>query len=354
MLGMGVPTCALPRWRLDRLMRDTPRQSMKIPQLDAMLQSQPSVVDIATLLDVWQHEDLVFSCARPTGMEDAPNLAERIRGALGKTLEDWRNDPDIRDREGFAEAHDALFFWISCTVIGPRTSLEVAPPMVISAQMDAHYVVVRLRLFGFARVYAPAVFIALGAALNGGVKLRNPEAGTHPAPLPTGSGTGGDVLRPKSHYQPVHVLSAQPQRFDGALHAWNTGNASRAKIKILSPVVIRNRHDVQKEPTSVLNSMVRRAMALAPWFGCRLDVDVGALHACVEALELRDRFHDQSWHWFSSRDKGVPRTVHGFGGHLVAFGQLTPLLPFLQLAPLTHIGGSCAKGFGNVTVTFDP
>lgn len=354
MHGVGLSTCALCRRGIDRVMRGHPRQSMKIPHLDAMLQSPHSVVDIATLLDVWQHEDLVFTCARPPGMEDAPNLGERIRGALGKKLEELRDVTDMPAREQFGAAHDALFFWIPCTVLGPKTSVEVASPMVLSAHMDAHYVVVRLRLFGFARAHAPAVYIALMAALNGGIKLRNPEAGTHPAPLPTGFGRGDIMARPQSHYQPVTVLSAHPHRFDGALHAWNTGSASRAKIKILSPVVIRNRHDVQKEPASVLHSMVRRAMALAPWFGCMLDVDVAGLRQAVEGLELRERFHNQSWLWFSSREQGVPRHVHGFGGHLVATGQLAPLLPFLQLAPSTHVGGSCAKGFGQVSVVVDP
>lgn len=299
--------------------------SIRRLEREICVRQQP--VDVETLQLLWRHDDIVVICARPTGLEDQPDLAQRVRGALGNALEILCDIPPIRsDPFDRASAHDLLYFWTSPQIDTCFDSTEVAVPMVIRAEIMGNFVTIIVRLFGGARVYHPIVEAAAVMALNGGVSLRN---------------HGIRVPFPVQH--------VEWRCFDGAAYAWPR-HASSVLLRYRSPVIIRSGKELRLEPEAVLRSSMRRVVALAPWMGFALDADVGALDACIHALRYALDIHPEHWTRYTSRARNEAIEVYGFGGEMRMQGALEPILPYLALAQFSSLGGECASGFGAVDV----
>lgn len=355
---MGLPPRTLPRWQFDRVMDGEQRTKTPLEMLETQLQRQRARVDIHQLLDLWQHTDLVFTCLRPSGLEDAPDLAGRIRGALGHALKEAVEDhPHAFGLNAFGlepvNPYELFYNWKPCAIAGPQSGLEASQPMTIRAEMNAKHVIVCLRLFGVARVHAPILSYALQRAVEGGIKLRNVGAGTHPDPIQPKNPTKLPAPRPNSVRISLPVIGAHALGFDGAAFVWGGTNARRATVRLRTPTIVRNKHQASKDPAAILRSMIRRAACIAPWFGCQLEADAGALWAAISELDIDAWLHEESWAWYSSREPGIQRRVEGCGGHMIVKGNLSLLSPYLRLAEFAHIGGSCAKGFGSADVTID-
>lgn len=278
---------------------------------------------IGNLQQLWQHDDIVISCHRPAGLEDQPDLALRVRGALGNVLEtlcDYpRARPDPFDREG---AHELLYYWSAPkiqTCFGP---LELAVPWVIRAMMTSDTVMVTVRLFGEAGIHRPLVEAALILALEGGISLRN------------------HAIR-----VPLPLKEVDWHRFDGGAQIWQKA-ATSVLLRFHSPLVIRSGNNIRLEPTAALRSAYRRVAMIAPWMGFALAAEERALMKSIDNVKFDLDIHPEHWVRTSRRDPGKHIKVFGYGGSITCYGPLESLLPFLQLAELAGLGGECASGFG--------
>lgn len=301
--------------------------SWGLKQLEARLREPGHQVDLTELLDLWQHDDVVVLCQRPSDLEDCPDLPLRIRGALGNALEalcmeDVRPDPFDRPT-----AHRLLYKWKP-----PRSGLiEVATPYVVRAEVRGSIVEVRLRLFGAAGYHAPTVTRGLIAALDGGVSIRN---------------QGVRARFP--------VTDARIERFDGAARAWVWGG-SAATLQLLTPVIIRRNQNLQIEPLSLLRSAMRRAQAIAPWMNCSLRFDEDLLIDEGRRLHFNMiEVHSETWERTSRNNPGKGIPMQGYAGKVDVKGNLGDWATYLHLAQYGSLGGECALGFGAVRTIVYP
>jgi hypothetical protein len=301
--------------------------SRGLEQLEAGLREPMHSVDLAGLLDLWQHDDVVVRCVRPSDLEDCPDLPLRMRGALGNALEalcaeDVRPDPFDRP-----SAHQLMFKWKP-----PRSGLiEVATPYVVRAEVRGDVVEVRLRLFGAAGYHAPMVMRGLIAALEGGVSIRN---------------HGVRARFP--------VTDARIERFDGAAREW-IRDGSAATLHLLTPVIIRRNQNLQIEPISLLRSAMRRAQAIAPWMNCALGVGEDQLIGEGRRLHFNMMgVHSETWERTSRNNPGKGIPMQGYAGKIVVEGNLGDWAAYLDLAQFGSLGGECALGFGAVRAIIYP
>jgi CRISPR-associated endoribonuclease Cas6 len=298
-----------------------------LDQIEAQLREPMHRVDLPGLLDLWQHDDVVVFCQRPSDLEECPDLPLRIRGALGNALEALCADerrPDPFDRP---TAHQLMFKWKP-----PRSGLiEVSTPYVVRAEVRGDVVEVRLRLFGAAGYHAPMVTRALIAALESGVSIRNHGARARFA-----------------------VNDVWTERFDGAARDW-IRDGSAATLHLRTPVIIRRNQNLQIQPLSLLRSAMRRAQAIASWMNCALRVDENQL--IVEGRRLQFNMmgvHSEIWERTSSNNPGKGIPMQGYGGKVAVEGDLGNWATYLDLAQFGSLGGECALGFGAMTAIIYP
>jgi CRISPR-associated endoribonuclease Cas6 len=256
-----------------------------------------------------------------------PDLAQRVRGALGNALETLCQMPPARlDPFDRASAHDLLYFWTSPQVDTCFETTEVAVPMVIRADIIGNAVTIIVRLFGQARVHHPIVEAAAIMALNGGVSLRN---------------HGIRVAFPVQH--------VEWSCFDGANYDWPE-QASSVLLRYRTPVIIRAGKELRLEPEAVMRSAMRRVVALVPWMGFSLDANAGALETCIDRLNYELDIHPEHWTRYTSRARDEAIEVYGFGGSMRVNGALDLVLPYLAIAHFSSLGGECASGFGAIEI----
>ena len=288
-----------------------------IARLEARLASPLHRVDLAGLLELWQHDDVIVETVRPKQLEDCPDLPLRVRGALGNALADASRagqfDPGPFDRP---DTFRLLFDW---TPPGKRGG-EIAQPAIILSDVIGNRVEVRVRLFGLAAWHGPRVLGALASALEGGVAVRN---------------RGVRVC--------FAVKSARIERFAGVALDWN-GNASSAVLSLCTPMVIRRAKRVQITPESLFRAILRRPAALAPWMRCALLEPGPELNRTPDTTMAG--IHAERWERTSKRDPGIGKIVEGFGGVVRIDGKLDNWIPWLRLAELTAIGSETALGMG--------
>lgn len=299
------------------------KPSPEIRALAARLSRPMASAPIADLQQLWYHEDIIIVCQRPMGLEDQPDLALRIRGALGNALEELCAYPPVRAIPFVREtAHELLYFWPVPQTQTCFGSTEVAVPWTIRAAMSAREVRVVIRLLGEARLHAPIAAAAAVMALETGVSLRN------------------HAIR-----VPFPVKFVTEYCFDGGTRDWNV-SASSALLRFLTPVVIRSGNHIRLEPEALLRSASRRVAALAPWMGFALDADELALNHAIDQLSYQIDIHPEQWLRTSRRDPGKAVKVFAYGGAIRMAGNMESLIPYLQLAEISGVGGECASGFG--------
>lgn len=301
--------------------------SWALDQLEAQLSAPLHRVDLSELLDLWQHNDVVVTCVRPSDLEECPDLPLRMRGALGNALEDLCAHAVQHDPFDRPTAHRLMYKWKP-----PHSGvIEVATPYVVRAEVRGDVVEVRVRLFGAAGYHAPMVMRGLTAALEGGVSIRN------------------HGIRAR-----FAVTGAQIERFDGAARDWIRGG-STANLYLLTPVIIRRNRILQIEPLSLLRSAMRRAQAIAPWMNCTLITDEETLFEQGKRLRFNmAEVHSEGWERTSSNNPGKGIPMLGYAGKVSVVGDLGDWASYLDLAQYGSIGGECALGFGAVRTIIYP
>lgn len=314
-------------------------------------------ISVRDLQQLWQHDDIVVVCRRPHDLEEAPDLAQRVRGALGNALDELclfsARRPDPYERE---TPYELLFSWPNPLIETAYGRRELAVPFVILTDIIGQEVRVVVRLFGAAGVHLRWVEQAALDALQAGVSLRR----------------GGTRVS-------FEIISVQWVRFDGASRNW-LERAGGATLKFLTPLIIRsggrspkplegfaeplpiNRgkqrvtQGLRLEPQAVLRSAVGRAFALAPWMGFNLGAEAAMIDEAIARITFPStaEIHPEDWVRFSKRGGNDPIPVHAYAGKISIAGELGPLLPYLELAEIGFVGASCASGFGRIQVIFYP
>ena len=304
------------------------RTSPALLRLERELCDPLDTVDVGLLQQLWRHDDIVVQCISPSGLEDQPDLAQRIRGAIGNVLEMLcaARAVDCTDET----AHELLYFWHSPKAPSCFGQVELAVPMIVHAEMSSDTVTFMIRLFGRATIHAPIVAAATIEALASGVSLRT-----------------------RAIRVPFPVVTAERHHFDGGAHDWSVSGSS-ALLRYRSALIIRRGNRLRLDPQAVVHSCLRRVAALAPWMGFALDANAGALGAAIDALHYEPSIYPIQWSRTSRRDPGKAIDVFAYGGAMRITGALEQLLAYLCLAEFAAVGGQCASGFGSVEVIFCP
>jgi hypothetical protein len=269
---------------------------------------------------LWTHEEIRVICLRPPGLEDHPDLAVRIRGALGRKLMplggpvQHRHDPFDRPAP-----YPYLY-----------GSGAVARPFTIDCDVVGQQVIVDLRLFGDARIWADQVRDALLSALEDGIAVRA-ESRIRYAITPIDC----MMRRKAADLPPAEVRSVH--------------------LTFLTPVAVRDGSRLTASPAAYLWAAVTRTRDLAPWLGARVVARWDDLRAAVDdiAVVSNDVIPVRFRRWSQrQRDKNIP--MMGFMGSVRLSGRLTEFAPFLSIANETHIGSHAALGFGRISAALYP
>ncbi len=283
-----------------------------------------STVDIDGLAGLWRWDEARVTCERPQELEDTPDLALRVRGALGRVLRDRALAPRRSDPWSRPSAFELFYQWAPPAEGG----FEVARPFVIRVDVVGGRVEVAARLFGWAGFHIQEVREALWTALEGGVSLR--------------AGARWRV--------PFRPIDASLDRREGVSIA---GPTSQATLILETPTVIRAGRELTVRPAALPMAAARRAASLAPWMGVSLDQDVGALRAACLRIDYRTGdLTPARWVRHSIRRPGEPIPVYAFEGRVAMSGRLEALAPYLRLAETCGLGSHAALGFGRNRVAF--
>lgn len=277
-------------------------------------------VDVETLCRLWRWDEATVICDRPSDLEDYPDLALRVRGAMGRLLRERALSPRRADPWGRSSAWETLY------LLEPprRDGFEVARPFVVRVDVFGDRVVAAVRLFGWAGLHVEDVAEALWNALAGGVSLR----------------AGGRIRVP---FLPRDVTVSRSEGVEFH-HA-----PGRAELLFDTATVIRRGHVLTVDPASIPMAAVRRAASLAPWMELGLDHDEAALReACDDADYDMGGVTAASWTRFSIRRPDAPIPVYAFRGRVRMAGRIGTLAPYLALAETCGLGSHAALGFGRV------
>jgi hypothetical protein len=280
--------------------------------------------ELAALFDM---ELVTVVGARPKGLQDFPELAVRVRGALGRVLHGFgppildRRDPAARPR-----AWDVLFEPMEA----PGGRGAIAKPLVVRADVVGDCVVASEGLVGAAGFWRPDAAAALVGALEGGV-------------------AGWEDGRIKL---PIACLEARHERIAGFLAP--AYGVREARLTLRTPLRLRAGGALVAVGPSFLIAIVNRVARLAPWLHARLEVDWAMMHA--RAWEIEVETEDLlAYRWSRGTQRSRTRVpMIGYLGRLVLRGALDPFVPFLQIAAAANAGSHAALGLGRFDLALLP
>ena len=126
------------------------------------------LLPVEEAIQLLDYSTVNFICKRPANMQEFPDLATRLRGALGRSLyvqsQDWYAHHDAFNR---LSPYDFLFG--DHGNFEPHASLP--KPYAIKSLIQADTLSVKIILIGHAQYYAPFVQEAMANALTEGIKL---------------------------------------------------------------------------------------------------------------------------------------------------------------------------------------
>lgn len=255
--------------------------------------------------------DITATLEAPPLMEELPDLGDRFRGALGRRLEQMG--------EVGAEA------WHLC--FGPPFGAgreEACRPFALKAERIGQQIVWRVRLFGFADLWAEEIMEAMRLATAGGLALR--QSGRHRVP--------------------VRITT-----LERTAHWWCLGKplGDVNLVTTRTPLVIRTSQSVNGTLRGFKASAVRRLLAVARWCDAR------------PARGDSELICDACWHfddvslapvgWVRhSTNHPLGRSHAGFEGRFRLTGVNAKGALIIRSAELFHAGGGATSGYGRIHV----
>lgn len=314
------------RWRVPRDAAEQERASLFFRErLKQALFHPVAHVPVETLAAMFTLDLIEAEAALPSGLEDHPDLAIRIRGAIGRHLAalpppvDWRYDP-----HGRARAFDILYQPLG--LLNPRTAIP--KPMTVHADIRGRTLSVRVVLIGAGGFWWPDVAAALQSALDHGISLHN---------------RGRQKV-------PAAIRTLRHRRVEGVGAENAVVSPTLARLHLLTPLRLRSGQATRFDPASLLISILNRAAALARWQYLSLQADWPGLHEAARSVSLLESdLHVVGWERGSMRQAArIP--VLGVTGSFSLSGDLAVFAPYLVIAQQVNIGSHASLGFGRVQV----
>ena len=120
---------------------------------------------LAALFKRWRHVDITVEAPLPRCFEDEPNLPDRIRGAWGWAL------TDLARRQGSTKPARLPAWSVFFGPPPPLGPLPACRPFVIQTAVLRRRLFIRLRIIGFATMWADEAECGLRMALKAGLAL---------------------------------------------------------------------------------------------------------------------------------------------------------------------------------------
>lgn len=286
-----------------------------IPPLSIPLQGLRSVEDLAARFRV---ADMTCRCVGASALRQSSGLIEKIRGALGATLNETAS-PSVRGGGNCTWSPPCAYQVLWCPQGEVRPGYAVPSPLVLAADVQGNDLLITARLFGFACDYLGEVGDALIRALARGL-----------------SGIATDGLS----------VSERQFRTDDGINI--PVICAQAELQFLTPMLIRGPHsEVSVEPTAFLRGLVHRVDGMARWHGARLERDLilSMLNAATLIESQWEQSKQMSWRRGAvQQGKIVP--MKGALGRLYLRGALEPFAALIGLGALTFAGSRTAFGQG--------
>jgi len=285
-------------------------------------------ISTAALAEHWGVTAVRVVCVRPHDLEETPVLPLRIRGAWGRALA-ASVTADRRRRSGRLSgisAFDALFE----NVYNWSAGRPVPRPFVIDVDFCGDHILVELRLFGFARLWADDAREALLLALAQGIKIRD----------------GGRMhvqLEPFDCFmRSTEGVAVDPQ-------------AGSVRLRFLTPFALRSRGSDRFGASSLLMSLANRISGLARWHDLEIAEDWKHLKLDAERLTTDgSETWPVQWDRHSRRQPGVNIPVSAAMGTIALSGSLDAFLPLLRMGETCFAGSHCALGLGRYQLAVLP
>ena len=113
-------------------------------------------------------------------------------------------------------------------------------------------------------------------------------------------------------------------------------------------VLITNPHLITAE--NVLMSAIRRVCALLTIHtDTDIHIDFKHLRRLAQHIHITRNVTFHNWTRYSNRQQQT-MDLGGWVGNIVLHGDITPFVPYMQLAEYTHIGKNTAFGLGKITI----
>lgn len=319
-----------PRWRVPLGEADYERASCHFRERLTLGLSNPvASVPVETLVGLFTLDLVEVEAELPSGLEDHPDLAIRIRGAIGRHLAtlpppvDWRYDP-----HGRARAFDILYQPLGR--LNPRTAIP--KPMTVHADMHGRTLGVRVVLIGAGGYWWPDVAVALQSALDHGISLHN-------------------MGRRKV---PASIRTLRHRRVEGVCPDDPVHSPTLARVHLLTPLRLRSGQATRFDAASLLISIVNRVAALARWQRLSLEADWPALHEAARGIALLEAdLNVAQWERGSMR-QAVRIPVLGVTGAFSLGGDLAMFAPYFAIAQHVNIGSHASLGFGRARLILCP
>lgn len=266
------------------------------------------------------HAEIRILCTGAAWLAERPEASGWVRGALGDAL--------LRSASAEAIAGHPCP-WIPPCTLDPlfrdqgewQSGQRLPKPFVPFVEAVGGDALVSIRLFGFATDWTESVTDALTVALRNG-------------------------LGPKHGRTKLEIAGRDIRTFEGIEPAQSV--PASVELDFLSPLSIRQGNDPHLDPGALLAALKNRAAGLSRWHDADLDTHSD------DAVDFTVAFNTEEVAWAR---RGGPENrryaVSGFMGRIAISGNLTPLLPYLALGQIAHIGGRTTLGMGRYHLRSD-
>lgn len=328
----GMPDCSPVQPALARCLvpldpsdwRD--KSQARLASLARLLAEPIARVTPEKLAGMFMIDQVIVTARRPPNLQSFPELATRIRGALGNVLAAM--GPPVYARKDYGarpRAFDVLWRALGQSESGD----EIAKPLVIKADVRSDTVTVTASLFGLAGFWKPDVAAALVGALEDGIKLN--DSGPVKVALPC-----LDLVHRR-------IAGFEPPSFA----------VREARLIFRTPLRLRAGRAEASSPAALPIALLNRAVRIAPWQQMAIEMDWPAMHRAARRIGVSGELVPYRWERGSQRmRKRIP--VLGNLGAIVLRGDLDPFWPFLRIAENAHVGSHAALGLGQFDLSLLP
>lgn len=181
----------------------------------------------------------------------------------------------------------------------------------------------RVRLFGIAACWATEVRDALVRGLDRGIGIKTPARVR---------------ARPSVEDVRIEVLGHDP---DGSI------GSDELSLNFRTPLTFERKDAIVFDRSALFSSLLGRIAGLAAWHGMVVSADWAGLDRTVDQVSIdSEGLHPVTWERFSALQPGRSIRMAGLSGLLRLFGDLSPIVPMIEIAPVCSLGSHTSFGLG--------